>query len=29
MMKAVRLHAYHESPQLDEVPEPTISGPHA
>ena len=22
-MKAVRLHAYHEPPRLDEVPEPT------
>ena len=27
-MKAVRLHAYHEAPQLDEVPEPTITTPH-
>jgi NAD+-dependent secondary alcohol dehydrogenase Adh1 len=27
-MKAVRLHAYHEAPRLDEVPEPVISGPH-
>jgi NAD+-dependent secondary alcohol dehydrogenase Adh1 len=27
-MKAVRLHAYHEAPRLDEVPEPTITGPH-
>ncbi len=27
-MKAVRLHAYHERPSLDEVPEPQINGPH-
>ena len=27
-MKAVRLHAYREAPRLDEVPEPTITGPH-
>src|SRR5690349_12351406 len=27
-MKAVRLHAYHQAPQLDEVPEPTITNPH-
>ena len=27
-MKAVRLHAYHEAPRLDEVPEPTVTGPH-
>ncbi|HXV91991.1 MAG TPA: alcohol dehydrogenase catalytic domain-containing protein, partial [Pseudonocardia sp.] len=27
-MKAVRLHAYHERPRLDEVPEPEVSGPH-
>lgn len=27
-MKAVRLHAYSQRPQLDEVPEPTITGPH-
>jgi NAD+-dependent secondary alcohol dehydrogenase Adh1 len=27
-MKAVRLHAYHDAPRLDEVPEPTITGPH-
>ena len=27
-MKAVRLHAYGEPPQLDEVPEPTATGPH-
>ncbi len=26
-MKAVRLHAYHEKPVIDEVAEPTISGP--
>jgi NAD+-dependent secondary alcohol dehydrogenase Adh1 len=27
-MKAVRLHAYHEPPRLDDVAEPTINGPH-
>jgi len=27
-MKAVRLHAYSEPPRLEEVPEPTITGPH-
>jgi NAD+-dependent secondary alcohol dehydrogenase Adh1 len=27
-MKAVRLHGYHQQPVIDEVPEPTISGPH-
>jgi NAD+-dependent secondary alcohol dehydrogenase Adh1 len=27
-MKAVRLHAYQEAPRLDEVPEPSITGPH-
>jgi NAD+-dependent secondary alcohol dehydrogenase Adh1 len=27
-MKAVRLHSYHEQPRLEEVPEPTITGPH-
>jgi NAD+-dependent secondary alcohol dehydrogenase Adh1 len=27
-MKAVRLHAYHQSPQVDDVPEPTAKGPH-
>lgn len=27
-MKAVRLHAYNEMPRLEEVPEPTITGPH-
>ena len=27
-MKAVRLHAYHERPSLDEVAEPQINGPH-
>jgi NAD+-dependent secondary alcohol dehydrogenase Adh1 len=27
-MKAVRLHAYHEQPRLEQVPEPTITGPH-
>jgi len=26
-MKAVRLHAYHEQPTIDEVPEPTVKGP--
>ena len=26
-MKAVRLHSYHEPPLVDEVAEPTISGP--
>ena len=26
-MKAVRLHEFHEPPVVDEVPEPTISGP--
>ena len=26
-MKAVRLHAFHQNPQIDEVPEPKISGP--
>lgn len=26
-MKAVRLHAYNQSPVVEEVPEPTISGP--
>jgi NAD+-dependent secondary alcohol dehydrogenase Adh1 len=26
-MKAVRLHAYHRDPVVEEVPEPTISGP--
>jgi NAD+-dependent secondary alcohol dehydrogenase Adh1 len=26
-VKAVRLHAFHQNPQLDEVPEPKISGP--
>ena len=26
-MKAVRLHGYHQQPVIDEVPEPTISGP--
>jgi NAD+-dependent secondary alcohol dehydrogenase Adh1 len=26
-MKAVRLHAFHQQPVLDEVPEPVISGP--
>jgi NAD+-dependent secondary alcohol dehydrogenase Adh1 len=26
-MKAVRLHAYHKSPVVEDVPEPTISGP--
>ena len=27
-MRAVRVHAYDEPPQLDDVPEPTIQGPH-
>lgn len=27
-MRAVRLHAYGEPPQLDEVPEPAATGPH-
>jgi D-arabinose 1-dehydrogenase-like Zn-dependent alcohol dehydrogenase len=27
-MKAVRLHRYDERPVVDEVPEPTITGPH-
>lgn len=27
-MKAVRLHAYDKNPELDEVPEPTVMGPH-
>ena len=26
-MKAVRLHEFHQMPVIDEVPEPTISGP--
>jgi NAD+-dependent secondary alcohol dehydrogenase Adh1 len=26
-MKAVRLHAYHELPVVEEVPEPTVTGP--
>lgn len=26
-MKAVRLHRYHERPVVDEVPDPTVSGP--
>src|SRR5436309_15133466 len=26
-MKAVRLHDYHKSPVVEDVPEPTISGP--
>ncbi len=26
-MKAVRLHAFHQMPVIDEVPEPTITGP--
>jgi NAD+-dependent secondary alcohol dehydrogenase Adh1 len=26
-MKAVRLHAYHKRPSVDEVPEPKIGGP--
>jgi NAD+-dependent secondary alcohol dehydrogenase Adh1 len=27
-MKAVRVHAYEERPTVDDVPEPTITGPH-
>jgi NAD+-dependent secondary alcohol dehydrogenase Adh1 len=27
-MKAVRLHGYHQQPVIDEVPEPTVTGPH-
>jgi NAD+-dependent secondary alcohol dehydrogenase Adh1 len=27
-MKAVRLHGYHQQPVVDEVPEPTVTGPH-
>jgi NAD+-dependent secondary alcohol dehydrogenase Adh1 len=27
-MKAVRLHTYDKNPDLDEVPEPTVMGPH-
>jgi NAD+-dependent secondary alcohol dehydrogenase Adh1 len=26
-MKAIRVHAYHEQPVLDDVPEPGIAGP--
>jgi NAD+-dependent secondary alcohol dehydrogenase Adh1 len=26
-MKAVRLHGYHQRPRVEEVPEPTVSGP--
>jgi len=26
-MKAVRLHAFHQQPVIDEVPEPAIGGP--
>ena len=26
-MKAVRVHAYHEDPKIDDIPEPTIQGP--
>jgi NAD+-dependent secondary alcohol dehydrogenase Adh1 len=26
-MKAVRLHGYHQSPQIDDVPEPIAKGP--
>jgi NAD+-dependent secondary alcohol dehydrogenase Adh1 len=26
-MKAVRIHAYHEQPVVEEVPEPTVTGP--
>ena len=28
-MRAVRLHAYHQQPVVEEVPEPTITGPLA
>jgi NAD+-dependent secondary alcohol dehydrogenase Adh1 len=27
-MKAVRLHEYHKQPVVEEVPEPTVKGPH-
>lgn len=27
-MKAVRLHEYHQQPIVEEVPEPTVKGPH-
>jgi NAD+-dependent secondary alcohol dehydrogenase Adh1 len=27
-MKAVRLHAYSQQPRLEELPEPTVTGPH-
>jgi NAD+-dependent secondary alcohol dehydrogenase Adh1 len=26
-MKAIRLHAYHDQPVLDDVPDPTVAGP--
>ena len=26
-MKAVRVHAYHEDPKIDDIPEPTLQGP--
>ncbi|MCU1434366.1 MAG: NAD(P)-dependent alcohol dehydrogenase, partial [Pseudarthrobacter sp.] len=26
-MKAVRVHAYHQDPRIDDVDEPVISGP--
>jgi len=26
-VKAVRVHAYHEDPKIDEIPEPTLQGP--
>ena len=26
-MKAVRVHAYHSDPTIDEIPEPTLQGP--
>jgi len=26
-VKAVRVHAYHEDPEIDDIPEPTLSGP--
>jgi NAD+-dependent secondary alcohol dehydrogenase Adh1 len=26
-VKAVRVHAYHEDPTIDDIPEPTLQGP--
>ena len=26
-MRAVRVHAYHEDPRIDDIAEPTLSGP--